>query len=411
MQGPAGWYARNPKDETRLSFWDGQAWTKNTLVFDIVRPAASNSGSGCLPSLGWIAVAILVLVGIAMAGSDSVGTQVTGWVLFLGTIGLVVWRKIVAPRRARNNQSPTPMTTVPPQPVTPLRVAESPIGDHLAFPPSGTAVEPWGSTRTRVEVVGEAYREDDLRGLFDEAGLDISDGAELQHVAEVVADFTNPHDGNAVSIWVNGFHVGYLDRDTAREWAPTVRRLAQSREHLRVPARIWAAERPGRVNGRVTITMPQLHEIKPANRLPAEPYVVLPRGSKVQVTKEEQHMDVLTPLAKPSGVTLAVTLHAIHEIRARSSVETVEVRVGGERVGILSAASAGNLLPLVKYIEARGKVAVSRATLAGNALKADVTLDVAKAQEVDSDWLAALGPEVPGAPRVARPAYEWDDTE
>ena len=140
-----------------------------------------------------------------------------------------------------------------------------------------------------------------------------------------------------------------------------------------------------------------------------EPHVILPTGSTIQVTREEDHMDVLAKWAKGSDAAVAVTLRAIHEMRARSSFETVEVHLDGERVGILTPQQAANMLPVVKYIEARRLVPVARATLRGNALKADVTLHVAKSQDVDHEWLATLGPELPPEPHTERAPYEWGE--
>jgi len=183
--------------------------------------------------------------------------------------------------------------------------------------------------------------------------------------AEIPNDSGNPYDSRAVAIWVGGQHVGYLDRDTARIWHPTVAGLAALDRHLTLPSRVWASTARGTMSARVTLYAPACDAVRPANELPEEPHVVLPVGSTIQVTKEGEHMDVLSAYAAGGEKPIAVTLHAIHEIRPRSAFETVEVRLDGERVGILTPTQAGNLLPLVKHVEDRGQVPVARATLKG----------------------------------------------
>lgn len=279
---------------------------------------------------------------------------------------------------------------------------------HHPTPPSEDPAHPWAPARIPVEVVGETFRPDSFRAIFQGQHWTGDGGAEVKGVAALVRDPENPHDANAVAVWFWGQHVGYLPADMAARYSPWMERALGTRG-LAAEARVWGRLAGGNVRARVTVHLPEPHGLGPINSLPDEPHVVLPPGSRIQVTKEEEHMDVLREIVV-SGVNtpIAVTLHAIHEIRPRSAVESVEVRIYGERVGVLSPAQSTNLLPLVRYIEKRGLVVVSRASLSGSVLKADVVLNCIRADEADTDWLARLGPVAPRS-IDGRAADEWTD--
>jgi len=282
--------------------------------------------------------------------------------------------------------------------------------EHHPNPPVGTAVEPWSTKRSRGEVAGEAYRPEAFRKIFRGVRISTYEGAEMHLPAALADDSANPYDSNAVSVWVAGQHVGYLDRDTAAEYHETVAGMARLGQYIEVPARIWASSAGRRLNARVTLSLPDVDGISPSNALPDDPHVIIPPGSTIQVTKEEDHMDVLAKIVEHvPQVHVAATLRAIHEIRPRSAVETVEISIDGERVGILTPTQAANMLPLVKFFEERALVPVCRAVVKGSPLKADVTLDVVKSQDADRAWLGSFGNPVPAAPKVARAEYEWDE--
>ncbi len=226
------------------------------------------------------------------------------------------------------------------------------------------------------------------------------------------ADPSNTYHGRAVAIFVSGLHVGYLSREDADPYFPHVSALGELGLSLVVDSRQWARiDHTGTIRARVSLRLPDANGIFPDNDVPAG--IHLPVGSAIQVTKEDEHMEAITPWLDPAGgeVSLAATLHAITDIRPRSAVETVQVRVDGEAVGVLSKVSSDNLLPLVKHVHASGNVPVGRATLRGNALKADITLHVAKAQDVDPAWVTSVGPVVQPQPnlehRPVRPEPEW----
>lgn len=356
--------------------------------------------------MGCLIWGIAIVLAAALAAVPAVGPILS--LAVLGGAWLLHWQ-------ARKSAPPRPQGIVGAAP-SELRLHEAPRKPtgpnerkHQAAPPTGVPFEAWHHPVERLEVVGEWYRKGAIRSLFKGIPHSRPEGAVLNLPAALSDDSGNPYDSSAVAVWMNGHHVGYMPRELAAVWSPTVRQLARDGRHLVVPARAWASSARGTMNARVTLHLPPANGLAPANALPAEPHVVLPAGSSIQVTREEDHMDVLTRHIHHGEVPIAATLHAIHEIRPRSSVETVEVRISGERIGILSPTQSANLLPLVKHVEARGLLPVTRATVKGNQLKADVTLRVQKAQEIDPAWLDTLGPPLPPKPRESRPDYEWDD--
>lgn len=87
-----------------------------------------------------------------------------------------------------------------------------------------------------------------------------------------------------------------------------------------------------------------------------------------------------------------------------SAIPTTPTRSPSGWVGAMSATWSGRWPP------ARRPLPVARATIKGNALKADVVLSMPKAQDVPQSWLDALGPEATGGDsRAAAPDHERDD--
>jgi hypothetical protein len=81
-----------------------------------------------------------------------------------------------------------------------------------------------------LEVVGESYRQAELWRVV---GQPPSPEARIRMdvYAMLLAEDGNPHDPNAVSVWISGLMVGYLPRDHAgRPWhIPLPRQRSQAR--------------------------------------------------------------------------------------------------------------------------------------------------------------------------------------
>lgn len=76
---------------------------------------------------------------------------------------------------------------------------------------------------TTLEVVGESYRQDNLWKLV--GGQ--SGNYVRESIIAVLAPEDNPHDPNAIAIYISGLMVGYLSRDTAARYRPGLVRLMQ----------------------------------------------------------------------------------------------------------------------------------------------------------------------------------------
>lgn len=103
-------------------------------------------------------------------------------------------------------------------------------------------------------------------------------------------------------------------------------------------------------------------------------------------------MEHLATLLETHGseTVLSASLRAITEQRPRATVELVAVDVEGQQVGVLSTTRTTNLLPLVRRAQSAGRPLARRASLRGNALKADVALHARKAHEFDDQQLEQL---------------------
>lgn len=280
--------------------------------------------------------------------------------------------------------------------------------------PTNVALEPWGRCHDVIDVVGENYR----KGVFSqimgrEPGFHTEQGATITDPATLVFDGENPFSKShlAIAVYIRGAHVGYIPEDLTRVWGVALRDLSNEGFDLRVKARTWARADGYGEHAAVTVYLPAADALRPSNGLPDAPHVIIPAGRKRQVSGEENHMDALSPFIVPGGTNhVSVVLRSITEVRPRSTAELVQVELGGKRVGRLTDVQSKNLLPLVKYIEARGKLPVARADIIGTTLKADVVIMCADASEVDHAWLESLGPEIKKPTEVIPgPDWDWDD--
>lgn len=263
--------------------------------------------------------------------------------------------------------------------------------EHVPPAPHGEVGEPWSPDTRQLEVAGEWYRRDNLRQLFAREGALSPAGAEQQHDAALVPDPGNPHDRHAVAVYVEGLHVGYMERADAARYHGAVAALQARGIQTTVRSRQWVRAAGHELWARVTIWLPDPEGFAPANAVPDDA-LVLPTGTAVQATQEEAHIDILAPLvARTTRVPVAATLHAVTESRPRSTIDLVEVRLDGRRVGVLTPTQTSNIMPLVHLANRCSRTATARAVVHGNSLKADVTLYVSKAQDVDPKWIAAVG--------------------
>ena len=264
--------------------------------------------------------------------------------------------------------------------------------DGLATAPPPADLRPvraWGWTVYSCEVEGEFMNRGGIASAYSAAGVPVTEsGVELNEIPALLLEST---DGSGfVDVLVNGMVVGYLAESEATLYAPIIHSLRSRGEALEVPARLWA-RKGERLHGRVTLLMPRADEVEPPSRLPSDPYVVLPATSSMQVSGEEAHQDVLTPLLTGrTSASVVATLHSAEIQRARSAVAVVEVRVGGALVGQLSSTSSANTIDLIRACEAAGRIPVAHGTITGNSLKVEMSVRTSKTADVSDQWLAEV---------------------
>lgn len=373
--------------------------------------------------LGCVAWGIGIVGAIVFLG---VFSGVTGVIVICGILGIVLF--VMAGFAALVHRSPSEQ--MPPRgdpddgsaahdgfDVAPLAVATSTRREHRVPAPRGTPAAPWVSSSRTTEVVGEYYRQATYETLLQ--GLP-RDGTwqRLDLDADLYPDPGNPHsrERTAVSVWIDGLHAGFLEDENAGRYSPLLRDLAEDNDqYLRVPAKVSGSYEADRRSWRVAVRLdlPEPEDILPRNQMPDGTLEILPPGRVTQVTGENHHMDVLAKLVDHGlPASYAATLRIVHEIRPRSSFETVEVQIDGERVGVLSKATGEQIGPLVELIERAGRVPVVRATVEGNELSAEVKIRVIRAAEADPAWIRELR-SIPSAPRAATnlrgESFDWDD--
>ncbi|WP_224770374.1 HIRAN domain-containing protein [Mycobacterium simulans] len=131
----------------------------------------------------------------------------------------------------------------------------SPLADVVA---AATLEEPRYPLEEQIEVVGETYRVKDIRRVFEEAGMPITEsGVTLKSLRCIlVPEPWNEHDPNAVAVMVGQNHVGYLAADLAAFYAAGLLSIARVGSLATGEARIWAKSDDGIIRARVTILIP-----------------------------------------------------------------------------------------------------------------------------------------------------------
>lgn len=103
-----------------------------------------------------------------------------------------------------------------------------------------------------IEVAGESYRREAFAHVFTAAGRPL--GGVLMRYAVLVPDPQNPHDRHAVSVYIDGVHVGWVPADEAPRVQPIAIAHARAGRQLTVLARVWACCEAGDWSARVTLS-------------------------------------------------------------------------------------------------------------------------------------------------------------
>jgi hypothetical protein len=197
----------DPAGTNRLRWWDGSKWTDHYAQIPAPEPAVS-------------------AVPVASAGHDS--SLITDDTL----------QPTGKPMRRANGRN------------------SSPLADLVA---AATLEGPRYPLEEQIEVVGETYRIKDIRRVFKEAGMPITErGVTLESVRCIlVPEPWNEHDPNAVAVMVGQNHVGYLDAELAASYTDGLQRLARLGRLTTGEARIWVKSDDGIIRARVTILIPE----------------------------------------------------------------------------------------------------------------------------------------------------------
>jgi len=191
--------------------------------------------------------------------------------------------------------------------------------------------------------------------------------------------------------------VGFLSREDAVRYAPVLEALQQGGRTASTSARVWGSDQENWDSGKkefaasIRVDLPEPHLLIPANHPPVGAHQILPVGSAIQVTGEENHLPAILQYLNSDGECwIHATLHQVVEEGSRSSKTLAEVRIDGNTVGRLTPKMSSDLLPAVSYLAELGQTTCVRAIVKGNRLKAEVVLYALRAHELPADWFNAL---------------------
>lgn len=263
---------------------------------------------------------------------------------------------------------------------------------------------------TRFEIVGTGYR----NAAFKEALKNYShfDRESVEVNACLIPEPDNPFDRNAVSIRVDGLHhIGYLQREVATEWTPVLYQLIASDYFpvVKCSLRWTPAYSPNIDGGGFTDASTYLpespHFAVPINSAPLNS-ALIPSGRSTQVTKEEEHFDILFDYVNDSGeATLFLELRlGSRTLRSGESRTIVYVFLDGQHVGELSPTMGKNFEPILLHLADVSKKAVVLGTIKGSSLAAALTFRAARSEEISDEWLRTLPPP-PGDVSPTPPGY------
>ncbi len=251
-----------------------------------------------------------------------------------------------------------------------------------------------------------------IRSLLPQDFLDGS--AELNPDVELVPEPDGTRGPWAISVRTRGRTIGYIGAEEAPHWADVVRRVVASGFVPTTACRIWAREYGGwdgaEFSAYVQIALGEPSEALPVNEPPTVPYTMLPRSAFVQVTKEDEHFDVLLDFVPAAGYGLLfATLHENVPDSGRTKPH-VEVRIDDQRVGQLTPQMSLRFLPMIRHLHQRGLVAACWGDIKGSAVAAEVRIDAIKANEATSDVLSGPPVTIPPLRSVLPDPLSYDLT-
>lgn len=267
------------------------------------------------------------------------------------------------------------------------------------------------------EVVGEAYRPKQLSHALGGVQVDV------EKILEDVPSFLipepqNPHDRCAVMVWMNGYHVGYLERADAKRFQPILKRIIDTGHLPETTGRLWGVARRSwdgtdireHYAARVALNEPEL--LLPSNDPPRVPYSLLPWGGAIQVTKEADFLPELTEhLQGPESYAIATLELQVRMLRNGNEREFLTVHIDGDQIGELTPLSSERLIPLVKHLRDQDLATAVWALVKGSPVAIEVTLRTPKAHEIDHAWFDNLPLTTPAIHRLSESTSDLNSAE
>jgi hypothetical protein len=280
----------------------------------------------------------------------------------------------------------TPVAAVPEAPAP--RVKRSRFAS--AEPSSGKPLLLRGSGWFGQEVVGESHYFPALRSL---AGA--TSTGERETTAHLRREPSNRHDRNAVQVLIDGRLVGYLPRESAAEYGPSLQRVEQSAKVAQCRARVWWRRGPGDFMASVSLDLADPALLFPINDVDdRSPHIVIPSGRSYQLTRENEHVDVLGPFmarVRPQKKALVVaSLRVLERSGPRSKSEVVVIYVDGQEIGELTKQTSAKLLPIVRPLQEAAITCYADVVLTGNALAVEAKLNISPPEELPHDFVQRL---------------------
>lgn len=239
----------------------------------------------------------------------------------------------------------------------------------------------------RIEPKGMFYHRVALNRMFYTERA--KDNTEFFTEVTLVPEPDNPHSrsGDAISVRWDDEVIGYVASEETSKFQH-LKRVSASGLDATIEARVWTNENyKGERDFWISIMVNKGDLLLPLNDPPSDGYSVLPKGTAIQVTKEEHHLGVLTEYLQQTGRShLLVTLHMI-DIGVRSVQPRIEVRLDGQRVGELTKSSSEKYIPVVRHWDDLGLDTVAHARIDGSSIAVQMTLFAARAHELSEEEL------------------------
>lgn len=251
-------------------------------------------------------------------------------------------KKLFAP----TPESPrTVVTTIRDRGERPYNPAPPSLAVDALWTSSSPALRPEG----RMRVVGESYRQEELREVLAKAPRRLV-------LAQLVRDRANPHHAGAVAVFVGHSHVGYLGRDDLEAGGQAIYKALARLERAGRPATCW-----GLLNGGVT-GKPSLgiHLLTGGYDRPDEPFafpVTVPPDSFATVLGTESHQDLLrSTLGDREEILVSAALYLAdaNPSRPAGGGPVLVATVADQPIGALSVKESTARTPLIEDLTAAG---------------------------------------------------------